>query len=209
VDVRALSDGTHDDRGTIVGEMHPAVAAAADVTEVADVTPLDGIRIRRATEGDLAAIVALLADDVLGSVREDLQSADDPIYVRAFRRIDADPAHLLVVAERDGQVVGTLQLTFLPSLTHRGGVRAHVEGVRVAAGLRGSGLGAHLLRWVEERAREHGARMVQLMTDVRREDARRFYERLGYVASHHGMKLFLDDPSDPTDPSAPRNETAR
>jgi len=147
--------------------------------------------LRRATEADVGAIVALLADDVLGATREDPAAAADPVYLTAFRRIETDPSNELLVAELDGRIVGTLHLTFLPSLTHRGGTRAHVEGVRVAADLRGSGLGAALFDWVVARAREEGARMVQLMTDVRRDDARRFYERNGFEATHHGMKLHL------------------
>lgn len=149
------------------------------------------VLLRRATEADVVAIVALLADDVLGATREDPAAAADPVYLTAFRRIEADPANELLVAELDGRIVGTLHLTFLPSLTHLGGTRAHVEGVRVAAELRGSGLGAALFDWVVARAREEGARMVQLMTDVRRDDARRFYERQGLEATHHGMKLHL------------------
>jgi GNAT superfamily N-acetyltransferase len=149
------------------------------------------VLLRSATEADVVAIVALLADDVLGATREDPAAAADPVYITAFRRIDADPANELLVAELDGRIVGTLHLTFLPSLTHLGGTRAHVEGVRVAAELRGSGLGAALFDWVVARAREEGARMVQLMTDVRRDDARRFYERRGFEATHHGMKLHL------------------
>lgn len=151
------------------------------------------VLLRRATESDVVPIVALLADDVLGATREDLAAAAaaDPVYLTAFRGIAADPAHELLVAELDGRIVGTLHLTFLPSLTHLGGTRAHVEGVRVAAELRGSGLGAALFDWVVARAREEGARMVQLMTDVRRDDARRFYERHGFEATHHGMKLHL------------------
>lgn len=149
------------------------------------------VLLRRATEADVVAIVALLADDVLGATREHPAAAADPVYLTAFQRIETDPANELLVAELDGRIVGTLHLTFLPSLTHLGGTRAHVEGVRVAAELRGSGLGAALFDWVVARAREEGARMVQLMTDVRRDDARRFYERQGLEATHHGMKLHL------------------
>jgi GNAT superfamily N-acetyltransferase len=95
------------------------------------------------------------------------------------------------VAEEEGRVVATLQRTFVPSLTHRGGERAQVEGVRVAASHRGRGTGRSLLGWVVERARERGCRMVQLTTDKRRPDALRFYESLGFEATHEGMKLRL------------------
>lgn len=146
-------------------------------------------RVVRARAEHLPAIVALLADDPLGAGRED---PSDPAYVRAFRAIDADPAHVLVVVlDAADQVVGTLQLTFLPSLSRRGMLRAQIEAVRVAGGARGSGLGETLLRWAIEHARERGAGLVQLTTDKSRGRAHAFYERLGFVASHEGMKLPL------------------
>jgi GNAT superfamily N-acetyltransferase len=149
---------------------------------------LGAVVLRRATAGDVPAIVALLADDPLGAGRE----ATDPApYERAFAAVDADPAHLLLVAEDGGAVVGTLQLSFLPGLSRGGSLRAQVEGVRVASSARGRGLGEAMLRWVADEARRRGAALVQLTTDTRRPDAHRFYERLGYVASHVGMKLEL------------------
>jgi GNAT superfamily N-acetyltransferase len=148
----------------------------------------EGVLVRRATAADLPAVVALLADDPLGAARE---TADLAPYEAAFAAVDADPAHLLVVAEDGGTVVGTLQLTFIPGLARGGTLRAQVEGVRVAAALRGRGLGAALLGWVADEARRRGATLVQLTTDKRRTDAHRFYERLGYVASHEGFKLEL------------------
>jgi GNAT superfamily N-acetyltransferase len=144
--------------------------------------------LRRATAADLPALVALLADDPLGATRE---AADLAPYERALAAVDADPAHLLVVAEDGGTVVGTLQLSFLPGLSRGGALRAQVEGVRVAAAARGRGLGAALLGWAADEARRRGAALVQLTTDKRRTDAHRFYERLGYAASHEGMKLEL------------------
>jgi GNAT superfamily N-acetyltransferase len=148
-----------------------------------------GVLLREATADDVPALVALLADDPLGSTRE---SADLAPYREAFAAVDADPAHLLVVAEDgDGTVVGTLQLSFLPGLSRGGALRAQVEGVRVAAAARGKGLGEAMLRWVAEESRRRGAALVQLTTDTRRHDAHRFYERLGYVPSHVGMKLEL------------------
>lgn len=146
-------------------------------------------RVVRARAEHVPAIVALLADDPLGGSRED---PSDPAYVRAFRAIDADPAHVLVVVlDTADQVVGTLQLTFLPSLSRRGMLRAQVEGVRVAGGARGGGLGEALLRWAIEHARERGAGLVQLTIDKSRGRAHALYERLGFVASHEGMKLPL------------------
>jgi GNAT superfamily N-acetyltransferase len=147
--------------------------------------------IRAAREEDLPEIVALLDDDDLGRGRE---QADGPLpsaYVEAFRAIVGDARNELVVAEAAGRVVATLQLTYVPSLTHQGGDRAQVEGVRVAASHRGRGTGGRLLGWVESSARERGCRMVQLTTDKRRPDARRFYEALGFRATHEGMKLPL------------------
>jgi GNAT superfamily N-acetyltransferase len=155
------------------------------------VVDLDEVHFRRASEADLPAIIALLADDVLGATREGSAEPDGEHYRRAFAAIDADPAHLLLVADLAGEPVGVLQLSFLPSLTHHGGVRAHVEGVRVASSMRGSGLGQRMMEHVIELARARDARMVQLMTDQRRDDARRFYERCGFTATHHGMKLHL------------------
>ncbi|MBW4721366.1 GNAT family N-acetyltransferase [Saccharothrix obliqua] len=145
--------------------------------------------IRRATEADLPAILALLADDQLGATRE---SPDDLApYRAAFAAIDADASELLVVAERGGEVVGTLQVSFLPGLSRKGSLRAQVEGVRVARGVRGEGLGETMMRWVLDEARSRGCTLVQLTTDKRRTDAHRFYEKLGFTATHEGYKLPL------------------
>ncbi|MGY1729741.1 GNAT family N-acetyltransferase [Geodermatophilus sp. SYSU D01062] len=147
-----------------------------------------GVLLREATAGDLPAVVALLADDPLGATRE---SADPVPYERAFAAVAADPAHLLVVAEDAGAVVGTLQLSFVPGLSRGGALRAQVEGVRVAAAARGRGLGEAMLRWCAAESRRRGAALLQLTTDARRPEAHRFYERLGFVPSHVGMKLEL------------------
>jgi GNAT superfamily N-acetyltransferase len=112
-------------------------------------------------------------------------------YERALAAIDADPAQLLVVAEDDGVVVGTLQLSEIPGLARRGAQRGQIEAVRVARTHRGLGLGGAMVRWTIEEARRRGCGLVQLTTDKTRTDARRFYERLGFVASHEGMKLPL------------------
>jgi len=153
---------------------------------------LDGapaVSVRRATRNDVPAIVALLADDRLGAARED--AADLSGYLAAFERIDADPAHLLVVADDGREVVGTLQLSVIPGLSRRGALRAQIEAVRVAGNQRGRGLGQALLLWAVEEARARGCSLVQLTTDKSRTDAQRFYERLGFVSSHEGMKLTL------------------
>lgn len=145
--------------------------------------------LRRARRGDLPRILTLLADDQLGAVRE---SADDPApYERAFDAIDADPAHLLVVGELDGEVVATFQVSYIPGLSRKGSWRSQIEAVRVSGELRGQGVGALMIQWAIDQARERGCSLVQLTTDKSRVAAHRFYERLGFVASHEGMKLKL------------------
>jgi ribosomal protein S18 acetylase RimI-like enzyme len=151
------------------------------------------MKIRRAERGDVRAIVALLADDVLGAKRE---RSEDPLpepYYRAFDAIAADANHELLVAEADGRVIGTLQLTFLPGLSRQGMWRAQIEGVRVSSKARGQRVGEALVRHALERAKDKGCGLVQLTSDKSRVDAVRFYERLGFLASHEGLKLALED----------------
>ncbi len=150
-----------------------------------------GVLVRPAEDADLPALVALLADDQLGAVRESVDGGLEP-YRHALALIDGDPAHLLVVAAAGDDVVGTLQLSFLPGLSRRGALRAQIEAVRVRADRRGAGLGEALLRWALAEAGQRGCALVQLTSDSTRTDARRFYERLGFVASHTGFKLPLD-----------------
>ncbi len=145
--------------------------------------------IRRAIAADLPAIVAMLADDELGAIREN--PADLLPYQAAFTRIDADPNQLLVVMERGGQAIGTLQLTFIPGLSFQGAIRAQIEAVRIASGERGGGLGKQLITWAIEQARERGATMMQLSSNATRTDAHRFYRNLGFDQSHIGFKLKL------------------
>ena len=147
--------------------------------------------IRGAVRDDVPAIVAMLADDPLGAAREDL--GDPRTYDAAYDRVVADPGQHLVVAEREGTVVGTLQLSVIPGLSRRGATRSVIEGVRVARTERGTGLGTELVTWAVEESRRLGCALVQLTSDASRTDARRFYERLGFVASHVGFKLQLDD----------------
>lgn len=150
------------------------------------------VLLRRATADDVPAVVELLADDPLGSSRDGAAGvADLQPYLRAFAAIDADPAHLLLVAEGEGAVVGTMQLSFLPGLARRGALRAQLEAVRVAAGRRSTGLGTAMVTWAVEESRRRGCALVQLTTDERRTDAHRFYARLGFAASHKGLKLVL------------------
>lgn len=146
---------------------------------------------RDATEADLPAIVAMLADDHLGAGREDASLPLHPGYLAAFRAIESEPNQRLIVAERDGEVVGTMQLSFLPGLSKKGAWRGQVEAVRVAAPCRGQGLGAAMMRWAVETCRARGCGSVQLTTDKSRKAAHRFYDRLGFRATHEGYKLSL------------------
>ncbi len=143
--------------------------------------------IRRASAEDVPAIVALLADDEIGASRE--TPDDRSPYEESFAAISADPNQLLVVGELGGQIVATMQLTFIPGLSRRGTWRTQIEGVRVATTARGQGLGKALIQWAIDRARSRGCALVQLTSDVRRQSAHRFYEQLGFVPSHVGFKL--------------------
>jgi GNAT superfamily N-acetyltransferase len=151
------------------------------------------LTFRDAAPADVPAIVALYADDELGALRESPQQPLDEAYLRAFGEIDRDPRHRLIVVEQAGQIVGTLQLSFLPQLAHRGGERAQIEAVRVRADRRGTGLGTEMFQWAIAQARSRGCRLVQLTTNAARRDAHRFYERLGFEPSHVGMKLPLSE----------------
>ncbi|MFC7813183.1 GNAT family N-acetyltransferase [Streptomyces sp. NPDC057367] len=147
------------------------------------------LEIRPTTEADLPAIVGMLADDPLGARRE---SPDDlSPYLAAFQRLSADPNQHVIVAVRDGRVVGTLQLTIVPGLSRRGATRSVIEGVRVHADERCGGLGTQLIEWAVDESRRQGCQLVQLTSDKTRTDAHRFYERLGFSASHTGFKLQL------------------
>lgn len=151
------------------------------------------VRYRDATAADLGAIVAMYADDSLGQTRELPADPLPAVYLESFQQIDADPRHRLVVADDDGEIVGTLQLSFIPHLVLTGSERAQIEAVRVGSDRRGSGLGDALLRWAIEQARDRGCRLVQLTTNAERADAQRFYERLGFRPTHVGMKLELTE----------------
>jgi GNAT superfamily N-acetyltransferase len=149
------------------------------------------VQIRRAVEADVAAIVDLLADDPLGAARE--TTTDLAPYIDAFKAIDADPSELLLVIADGDEVIGTMQLSFIPGLSRNGATRAQIEAVRVKKGRRSEGLGELLIERAIAEARRRGCAMVQLTTDKSRRDAHRFYERLGFAASHEGMKLTLFD----------------
>lgn len=149
------------------------------------------VSFRRARVADLSAIVALLADDELGRSREDPRQPLDQRYVDAFSAIEADPTQLLAVAEAEGLVVGTIQLTFIRGLSHVGALLGQIEGVRIASARRGTGLGQLMVEWAIAECRSRGCYRVQLTTNRQRHDAHRFYERLGFEPSHIGYKLTL------------------
>jgi GNAT superfamily N-acetyltransferase len=150
---------------------------------------------RRAKRHDVPTMVRMLASDTLGAKREAYADPLPESYYRAFDAIDCDPNNELVVVQIDGRVVGMLQMTFIPYLTYKGRWRALIEGVRIESDLRSRGMGRELFTWAINRARERKCHMVQLTSDKARPDAIRFYENLGFVASHEGMKLHLDDAS--------------
>jgi ribosomal protein S18 acetylase RimI-like enzyme len=158
----------------------------------ADATPAAVLEIRPARREEVPAIVRLLADDPLGATREDPAEPLAAAYWAAFDAMAGQPGNELLVAVRAGRVVGCLQLTVIPGLSRGGTTRGQLEGVRVHASARGQGVGEALVRAAIERARAQGCRLVQLTTDRAREDAHRFYERLGFVATHVGLKLSLD-----------------
>ncbi|EIE50167.1 transcriptional regulator [Citreicella sp. 357] len=147
--------------------------------------------IRPATRDDLTAIVTLLADDPLGAAREDLGPPLADSYHTAFDAVHADPNQCLVVAEDNGSVVGTLQLTLTPGLSRKGALRGTIEAVRVHATCRSRGLGARLIDWATDEASRRGCVLMQLTTDASRNAAHRFYDRLGFTPSHIGYKKLL------------------
>lgn len=150
------------------------------------------ISFRPAQRQDVLTIVGMLADDPFGAQREQFGDPLPSSYYAAFDAIDSDPNNELAVATLSGTVIGVLQITFIPSLTYQGGWRALIEGVRVSKDFRSQGIGRHMFLWAIERARQRGCHMVQLTTDKNRTQALRFYEELGFVASHHGMKLKIE-----------------
>ncbi len=147
---------------------------------------------RPARRSDLADIIGFLAEDDLGSAREIVSDPPDARYVAALDAIEADANQLLAVAV-DGRdrVLGCLQLTFIPGLSRTGVWRGQIESVRVAKSARGTGLGSDFIEWAVARCAERGCGLVQLTSDKSRRDAIRFYEKLGFVASHEGLKRNL------------------
>src|SRR6266436_1090907 len=153
-------------------------------------TATTSITIRRAVREDVSFIVAMLADDKLGSARERLEDPLPPSYFKAFEALDRDPNIQLVVAQDgEGAVVGCLQLCILPGLSSQGASRGLIEDVRVAADCRSRGIGEEMVRWAVADARAKGCKLVELLTHHTRVDAQRFYERLGFQRSHVGMTM--------------------
>ena len=149
------------------------------------------VTFRDATLADLPAIVTLLAEDTLGEKREDPSLPLDLAYERAFVTIAANPDQRQIVATRDGAVIATMQLTFIPGIAFRGAWRGQIEAVRVATSLRGGGVGSAMIDWAVAQCRARGCAMVQLTSDKSRDRAHAFYERLGWTRSHEGFKLKL------------------
>ena len=149
------------------------------------------LKFRQATREDLPEIVRMLADDFLGATRERYENPLPESYIKAFEEIEADKNNELIIAETAGKVIGTLQITFTPSISFQGGKRATVESVRVDAKYRGQSVGRELMLWAIERAKKENCVAMQLTTNSDRKDAHRFYENLGFKRSHLGMKLYL------------------
>ena len=148
------------------------------------------MKFRKAKKEDVPFIIEMLANDKLGKLREDYNNPLPKKYYDAFENISKDNNQELIVVENDAlEIIGTLQLSFIPYLTYQGGIRAQIEAVRIREDQRGKGLGEQFFKWAIDRAKERGAHVLQLTTDRKREDALRFYEKLGFVASHHGMKM--------------------
>jgi ribosomal protein S18 acetylase RimI-like enzyme len=152
---------------------------------------MSDMNFRPATESDLPAIIAMLADDELGSQREAVSLPLNQNYQDAFAAIERDPNQLLVVVELQGSLAGCCQLSVIPGLSRRGMWRAQIESVRVAASHRGEGLGRQMFEWAIAECRSRGCGLQHLTTDKSCKEARRFYESLGFTASHEGMKLSL------------------
>ena len=146
---------------------------------------------------DLPAIVALLADDESGRLREDASLPLDPRYAAAFEEITQTPNHRLIVAENGGGVVGTMQLSFLPGLSFRGAWRMQIEAVRIASAQRSQGFGRAMILWAIAEARARKVRLIQLTSTNSRTRAHAFYERLGFSKSHVGMKFHLHEEPGP------------
>jgi GNAT superfamily N-acetyltransferase len=148
------------------------------------------MKFRKATINDVSTIVKMISDDELGKTRENFQNPLPKEYLDAFKKINADEnQELIVVEDENDKVIGTLQLSFIQYLTYQGGIRAQIEAVRIKKEKRGLGIGKTMFRWAINRAKERNAHLLQLTTDKKRPKAIKFYEDLGFKASHEGMKI--------------------
>jgi len=148
------------------------------------------MKIRKARTEDVVEIVRMISNDKLGALREDFRDPLPEKYYDAFKKINSDQNQELMVAEdEEMEVIGVFQLSFIQYLTYQGGVRAQIEGVRVREDQRGKGIGERMFQWAIQRSKEKGAHVLQLTTDKKRPEALKFYEKMGFVASHEGMKL--------------------
>lgn len=154
-------------------------------------TSLDRLKFREAKKDDLPAIVSLLADDSLGQTREEAAEPLHPGYLDGFHAVAEDPNQMLTIAELDGRIIGTLQLTFIAGVAQRGVKRGQIEAVRVDKALRSQGIGERYLKWAIGKCRENGCDFVQLTMNKSRRDTYRFYERIGFEATHEGFKLYF------------------
>lgn len=152
---------------------------------------MEYIDIRKANREDVPHIVKLLANDILGNQRECYQGQILQQYYDAFNEIDNDKNNYLIVVVDGKRIIGTLQLTIIPSLTYQGRKRAQIEGVRIDKFYRGKGIGKQIIEWAIDKAHEDGCHLLQLTTDKKRHETIEFYKKLGFVASHEGLKLHL------------------
>lgn len=150
------------------------------------------LTFRQATIEDLKAIIQLLNDDDLGKTRESANTQIDECYIRAFKKISADSNQYLMVGVNDCEIIGTCHLTIMPSLTYKGSTRMQIEAVRIAKNLRGQGFGEKMMKQALQFAQDNQVKIVQLTTNKLRDSAKKFYERLGFAATHEGMKFFIN-----------------
>ena len=148
------------------------------------------MKFRKANRSDVSEIVKMIANDKLGKLRENFKDPLPEIYYSAFDKItNDDNQELIVLEDTNGEVIGTLQLSFIQYLTYQGGIRAQIEAVRIREDQRGKGIGEKMFNWAIQRAKDRKAHLIQLTTDKKRQEALRFYEKLGFKASHEGMKI--------------------
>lgn len=154
---------------------------------------MKGVLFREAQIGDLHEIIRLLSDDDLGAGREEISDEPDPAYASAFEAISKDPHNTVFVVEREGKVVGCLQLTLIPNLSFTGAWRGQIEGVRIDKSMRGTGIGTEFFEWIIAKAKQSKCKIIQLTMNVTRKDAHRFYENLGFEPTHTGFKLYIKE----------------